>query len=198
MEDHGQVRVSRQVHRHSSWRWAIQAAEDISHNQSGGSHCSLTFVCWCSGCWLKQRTTGHLDLLLSLQCRPNNQHKEDCSCSVPTSSWETLHWAHHLCERPKAFSRWQVHLPWKSLSHAVHIDDEVNIRIVKANAAFGHLRNLEWERSGIKQETKLKFYQAVLPTLLYGCKAWTVYQRHARKLNHLHLSCLRKLLRVKG
>lgn len=80
----------------------------------------------------------------------------------------------------------------------MHIDDEVNIRIVKASAAFGRLRDSVWERTGIKQETKLKVYRAVvLPTLLYGCEAWTVYQRHAKKLNHIHLSCLRKLLRIK-
>jgi len=36
----------------------------------------------------------------------------------------------------------------------VHIDDEVNIRIVKASAAFGHLRDSVWERTGIKQETR--------------------------------------------
>lgn len=85
-----------------------------------------------------------------------------------------------------------------TLSRAVHIDDEVNIRIVKASAAFGRLRDSVWERTGIKQETKLKVYRAVvLPTLLYGCEAWTVYQRHAKKLNHIHLSCLRKLLRIK-
>ncbi|KAJ8359180.1 hypothetical protein SKAU_G00157050 [Synaphobranchus kaupii] len=76
-------------------------------------------------------------------------------------------------------------------------DDEVNIRIVKVSAAFGRLLDSVWERAGIKQETKLKVYQAViLPTFLYGCEAWIVYQRYARKLNHLHLSCLRKLLRI--
>ena len=26
---------------------------------------------------------------------------------------------------------------------------------------------------------------------------WTVYQRHAKRLNHFHLSCLRKLLKIK-
>ena len=31
----------------------------------------------------------------------------------------------------------------------------------------------------------------VLPTLLYACETWAVYQRHARILNHFHLSCLR-------
>ena len=41
-------------------------------------------------------------------------------------------------------------------------------------------------------------YKAVvLPTLLYACESWTVYQRHAKKLNHFHLSCLRKLLKIR-
>ena len=37
----------------------------------------------------------------------------------------------------------------------------------------------------------------VLTTLLYGCESWMVYQCHARKLNHLHATCLRKLLGIK-
>ena len=37
----------------------------------------------------------------------------------------------------------------------------------------------------------------VLPTLLYACETWTVYQRHAKSLNHFHTSCLRKLLKTK-
>ena len=28
-------------------------------------------------------------------------------------------------------------------------------------------------------------------------RQWTVYQRHAKKLNHFHLSCLRKLLKIR-
>ena len=32
-------------------------------------------------------------------------------------------------------------------------------------------------------DTKLKVYRSVvLPTLLYACEAWTVYQRHAKRL----------------
>lgn len=42
-----------------------------------------------------------------------------------------------------------------SLFCAVHIDDEVNIRIVKASAAFGRLRDSVWERTG----TRLSYYQ---------------------------------------
>ena len=45
---------------------------------------------------------------------------------------------------------------------------------------------------------KLKVYRSVvLPTLLYACETWTVYQRHAKRLNHFHTSCLRKLLKIK-
>ena len=58
-----------------------------------------------------------------------------------------------------------------TMTRVVHIDNEVNARIAKASAAFGRL--------------------------LYSCKTWTVYQRHAKRLNHFHTSCLRKLLKIK-
>ena len=46
-------------------------------------------------------------------------------------------------------------------------------------------------------DTKLKVYRSVvLPTLLYACETWTVYQQHAKSLNHFHTSCLRKLLKI--
>ena len=54
------------------------------------------------------------------------------------------------------------------------------------------------DRNGIRLDTKLKVYRAVvLSTLMYACETWTVYQRHAKRLNHFHTSCLRKLLKVK-
>ena len=85
-----------------------------------------------------------------------------------------------------------------TLSRVVHIDDEVNPRIVKASAAFGRLRGSVWDRSGIRLDTKLKVYKAVvLPTLLYARETWTVYQRLAKRLNHFHTSCLRKLEKIK-
>ena len=40
------------------------------------------------------------------------------------------------------------------------------------------------------------YRSVVLPTLLYACETWTVYQRHAKRLNHFHTSCLRKLLKI--
>ena len=85
-----------------------------------------------------------------------------------------------------------------TLFMVVHIDDEVNARSAKASAAFGRLRRSIWDRSGIRLDTKLKLYRSVvLPTLLYACEIWTVYQRHAKRLNHFHISCLRKLLKIK-
>ena len=73
-----------------------------------------------------------------------------------------------------------------TLSRVVHIDDEVNARIAKASAAFGRLRGSIWDRSRIGLDTKLKVYRSVvLPTLLYACGTWTVYQRHAKKTEPL-------------
>ena len=60
----------------------------------------------------------------------------------------------------------------------MHIDDEVNARIAKARAAFGRLRGSVWDRRGIRLDTKLKVYKAVvLSTLLYACETWAVYQK---------------------
>ena len=53
-----------------------------------------------------------------------------------------------------------------TLSRAVHVDDEVTARIAKASVAFRRLRANVWEQNGIKLDTKLKVYKAVvLPTL---------------------------------
>ena len=80
----------------------------------------------------------------------------------------------------------------------MHIDDEVTARTAKASVAFCRLRLNVWERNGIRLDTKLRVYKdVVLPTLLYACETWTVYQRHAKKLNHFHLSSLRKILKTR-
>ena len=85
-----------------------------------------------------------------------------------------------------------------TLSSTVRVDTEIASRISKASSAFGRLRKRVWDVAGIRTDTKLKVYNAVvLPTLLYGAETWTVYQWHARKLNHFHLACLRKILRIK-
>ena len=65
--------------------------------------------------------------------------------------------------------------------------DEVNARTAKARIAFGRLRGNIWDRSGIGLNTKLKVYKAaVLPTLMYACETWTVYQGQAKRRPVLH------------
>ena len=50
----------------------------------------------------------------------------------------------------------------------VHVDDDVTARIAKASVSFGRRCANIWERNGIKLDTRLKVYKAlVLPTLLY-------------------------------
>nr|VZI35416.1 unnamed protein product [Spirometra erinaceieuropaei] len=78
------------------------------------------------------------------------------------------------------------------------IDDEVANRISKASQAFGFLQSTVWNRHGLQLSTKLKMYKAViLPTLLYGEETWMVYVKQARRLNHFHVSCLRRSLTLK-
>jgi hypothetical protein len=63
----------------------------------------------------------------------------------------------------------------------VVIDNKVNTRLTKASIAFDRLYKNVWDRRVMTTETKIKVYRAVvLTTLLYGCEACTVYQRHAR------------------
>nr|VZI44880.1 unnamed protein product [Spirometra erinaceieuropaei] len=84
-----------------------------------------------------------------------------------------------------------------TLSRNTKIDDEVANKISKASQAFGRLQSTVWIRHGLQLTTKLKIYKAViLPTLLYRAETWTVYARHARRLKHFHLSCLRRILRL--
>ena len=46
--------------------------------------------------------------------------------------------------------------------------------------------------------TNINVYCAVvLPTLLYGCEAWTPYRRHIRRLDQFHMRCLRRIANTK-
>ncbi|BHF77617.1 hypothetical protein SprV_0602072500 [Sparganum proliferum] len=84
-----------------------------------------------------------------------------------------------------------------TLSRNTKIDDKVANRISKASQAFGRLHGTVWNRHGLQLSTKLKMHKAViLPTLLHGAETWTVYTNQARRLNHFHLSCLRRILRL--
>lgn len=53
------------------------------------------------------------------------------------------------------------------------------------------------EASNWPQIFKLKVYKAVaLPTSLYSCEIWTVYELHGKELKRFHLNCLRTLLKI--
>ena len=81
------------------------------------------------------------------------------------------------------------------ISQNANIDNEIVVRLAKASAAFGRLYNKVWNRKGIRFQTKIKVYKAiVVPTLLNGSEIWTVYRRHANKLNHFRTVSLMKLL----
>nr|VZI38030.1 unnamed protein product [Spirometra erinaceieuropaei] len=84
-----------------------------------------------------------------------------------------------------------------TLSRNTKIDDEVANRTSKTSQAFGRLQSTVWNLHGLQLRTKLKIYKTViLPTLPYGAETWTVYTKQARRLNHFHLSCLRRILRL--
>ncbi|KAJ1082765.1 hypothetical protein NDU88_002930 [Pleurodeles waltl] len=84
-----------------------------------------------------------------------------------------------------------------TLSTSVNIDTEVDTCIIKASSVFRWLWELVRERRCVKLSTKLKMYKAViLPTLLYACETWIVYERPAKKLNCLHMNSLRRLLKI--
>ena len=83
------------------------------------------------------------------------------------------------------------------LSSDASVDKEIAIRLSKASNSFGRLRSRVWNERGLKEETKIAVYRAVvLSSLLYGCESWTCYRRHHKKLNQFHLRCLRKILGI--
>ena len=85
-----------------------------------------------------------------------------------------------------------------TLTSDAQLDVEIQNRVAKASSSFGRLRNTVWDRKGLKLQTKLKVYRAVvLTSLLYACETWTTYARHERILNRFHINCLKKILHIK-
>ena len=94
--------------------------------------------------------------------------------------------------------RFRFNLPWKHIVYSCAHWWWSQCQDCQSCAAFDRLRGSIWDRSGIRLDTKLKIYRSVvLPTLLYACETWTVYQRYAKRLNHFYTNCLRKLLKIK-
>ena len=57
----------------------------------------------------------------------------------------------------------------------MRIDDKVTARMTNNSVAFGRLCANVWKRNGIKLDTNLKVYKAVvLPALLYACEICSI------------------------
>lgn len=70
------------------------------------------------------------------------------------------------------------HFPYLGslLSSKAVIDDEIHHHLSCANGAFTRLRKRVFENRNLQAKTNILVYKAVvLPTLLYGSKAWTTY-----------------------
>nr|VZI26554.1 unnamed protein product [Spirometra erinaceieuropaei] len=78
------------------------------------------------------------------------------------------------------------------------VTDEVACRISKAIQTIGRLQHTVWNRHCLHRNKKLKMYKAViLPTLLYRAETWTIYNKQARRLNQSHLSCPRRMPKLR-
>ena len=54
------------------------------------------------------------------------------------------------------------------------------------------------QQKGIRLTAKLKIYKTVvLSSLLYGCETWTLYRRHIKQLEQLHMRSLRSIMSIR-
>ena len=84
-----------------------------------------------------------------------------------------------------------------TVSNNALADEEVEKRIQAANKSFGALHKRLWSRHDVKLVTKMKVYNAaVIPSLLYGTEALTLYERHIKQLTAVQLGHLRRLLGI--
>ena len=122
------------------------------------AHLFLTIIQFLSACHLTSQHTStctHNSIILVHQPAPGKPYSEP-TITVNGQKLQVVYKFTYL---------------GSTLSRAVHIDDEVTARTAKASVAFGRLRTNVWERNGIRLDTKLKVYKAVvLPTLLYACE----------------------------
>ncbi|BHF67149.1 hypothetical protein SprV_0301017300 [Sparganum proliferum] len=82
-------------------------------------------------------------------------------------------------------------------TETTRIDNGVAHQISKANQAFGQLQNSVRNGQGLQLDIELTYKVVVLTTLLLGAETWTVYSNNAKELNYFHLSCLRRILKVR-
>ena len=89
-----------------------------------------------------------------------------------------------------------------TISQNALIDDEISARMGKASGSGQVIRQthnapLERKRSATSYQNLYVYCAVVLPTLLYGCEAWTPYRRHIRRVDQFHMRCLRRIANIK-
>ena len=84
------------------------------------------------------------------------------------------------------------------ISNDASINEEITARIAKATSSFGRLTKRLWSNRHVRLDTKVSVYKACVTTsLLYGCESWTLKKQHITQLERFHLSCLRKIARIR-
>ena len=71
------------------------------------------------------------------------------------------------------------------------------MRMAKASASYGRLRQRLCKNHHVSMRVKSKIYRAiVLSILLYGADAWTVYRRQVKKLHAFMMRHLGSIMRI--
>ena len=78
------------------------------------------------------------------------------------------------------------------------LDRELSYRIQLAAAAFNQLQRPFFQQRCIRMRTRMQVYQAmVVSVLLYGSEGWALTSAQLNRLEVLHRTCLRRMLRVR-
>ena len=74
------------------------------------------------------------------------------------------------------------------------MDGEVELRIGMAARMIGAIRSSVLGRKELTKGTKLRVVNAmVLPTLTYGCEAWTLQTRHRGRVEAMQMRVMRRI-----
>ena len=82
------------------------------------------------------------------------------------------------------------------LSHDSSCDNDIKIRLGKANSNFGRLNNI-WRNKKLNHRIKLRLYDSlILSTLLYAAETWPMTVANMKKLEAAHHKWQRKILGI--
>ena len=84
-----------------------------------------------------------------------------------------------------------------TVSENARLEDELSLRMGRASAVFGNVRERLWNNRHVSIRVKCKVYRAtVLATLLYGTETWTVYRVQVKKLHAYTIRHLRAIMDI--